>query len=305
MAEADSGPEEAITKEEIRGEEVKSRKRPRNACKLNRWFTHHEANEAKTNVSPPVSELMAKKPKPAIPTPSSSSSRPSHGHKAFPDRMGLGAYLEDPASYPASRVIYHNDNFVAINDKFPKATVHTLLLPRSSAHNLKHPFDAFEDAAFLALVRAEAATLRKLVAGELQRKLGVYSKGDARRQAVLNGEVEGDDGGILPSGRDWEAEVRCGVHAVPSMSHLHVHVFSRDMHSECMKHRKHYNSFNTPFLVDLDDLPLAADDPRRNTREEAYLKWDFKCWRCSRDFGNQFKKLKEHLDDEFEQWKRE
>lgn len=215
--------------------------------------------------------------------------------------MGLGAYLEDPASYPASRVIYHNEDFVAINDKFPKATIHTLLLPRSPRHNLLHPFEAFEDAEFLAKVRAEIARLRALVAKELQRRLGASSRSDAARQAVLDGETEAESG-ELPSGRDWEADVRCGVHAVPSMSHLHVHVFSRDMHAESLKHRKHYNSFNTPFLVDVDELPLSVDDPRRHTN---YLKRDFKCWRCGLDFGNQFKRLKEHLDEEYEQWKRE
>lgn len=217
--------------------------------------------------------------------------------------MGLGAYLSDPASYPASRVIYHTPDFVVINDKFPKATVHTLLLPRSASHNLLHPFDAFNDAEFLAKVRAETAKLKTLVAKELRRKLGTFSKAETAREAVLNGDTEGD--GALPPGRDWEKEIMCGIHAVPSMSHLHVHVLSRDMHSECVKHRKHYNSFNTPFLVDLDDFPLKDDDPRRDTKRQGYLQQDLKCWRCGRNFGNQFKKLKEHLEVEFEDWKHE
>ncbi|KAF7550912.1 hypothetical protein G7046_g7872 [Stylonectria norvegica] len=274
MADTDSGPEEAITKEEMVSEEP--------------------AKPAARNA---FAELMASKPKQHAPPP-----KKSRGGNPFKDRMGLGAYLVDPASFPPSRVIYHDDEFVAINDKFPKATIHTLLIPRSSKYNLLHPFDAFEDAAFLAQVQAETAKLKKLVAKELERRLGPYSSSDAARQAVLNGET---DAGELPSGRDWEAEVKCGVHAVPSMSHLHVHVLSRDMHSDSVKHRKHYNSFNTPFLVDVADFPLARNDPRRHTSEERYLKWDMKCWRCGRDFGNQFKRLKEHLDEEFEEWKRQ
>jgi aprataxin len=218
--------------------------------------------------------------------------------------MGLGAYLEDPASYPSSRVIYHNDSFVAINDRYPKATIHTLLLPRSTKHNLLHPFEAFDDPEFLASVKAETARLRALVVKELQRRLGPESRSDAQRQAVLNGDAEPGESGELPAGRDWDAEVISGVHAVPSMRHLHVHVLSREMYSEALRHRKHYNSFNTPFLVNVDDFPLAADDPRRNTKEEAYLKWDMKCWRCGRNFGNQFQKLKEHLKDEYETWKK-
>ena len=87
------------------------------------------------------------------------------------------------------------------------------------------------------------------------------------------------------------------------MSHLHIHVFTRDMHSPSLKHRKHYNSFNTPFLVDVADFPLRDDDPRRDTKEEGYLRRDLKCWRCGKNFGNQFQKLKEHLEREFEEWK--
>ncbi|UNI19053.1 aprataxin-like protein, variant 2 [Purpureocillium takamizusanense] len=254
----------------------------------------------------------------------------------FRDRMALGAYLKDPASFSSSSssspVIYHNEGFVALRDKFPKATVHALLLPRSPAVSLLHPFDALSgDPAFLREVRAEAGRLRGLVAGELRRGLGRYSKADARREAVLNGEAAlggggggGDDadgresgGGAgpeeargaetqLPPGRDWEAEVLVGVHAVPSMAHLHIHVLSRDMHSPArLRHRKHYNSFNTPFLVDLADFPLADDDPRRDPKGQGYLRRDLVCWRCGTNFGNRFEQLKRHLDEEFEAWKRE
>ena len=224
----------------------------------------------------------------------------------FKDRMGLGVYLDDPASFPPSVVVSHSDAFVAIRDKYPKATVHTLLLPRSPQHNLQHPFDALADPEFLAQVRAEAARLTTLVATELQRRLGPSSAADAARQAVLDGdaEPEGDDG-ALPAGRDWAAEVKVGVHAVPSMSHLHVHVLSRDMHSPALRHRKHFNSFTTPFLVDIADFPLREDDPRRDPRGMAYLRRDMVCWRCGRNFGNQFKRLKEHLEDEFEAWRKE
>ncbi|TFB04907.1 Aprataxin-like protein [Trichoderma ghanense] len=250
--------------------------------------------------------------------------------------MALGAYIDSPQSFPPSVVIYHNDDFVVIHDKFPKATVHILLLPRSPRHRLLHPFEALEDVEFLGKVRAEVDKLKVLAAGELQRKLGRYSRSDARREAILNGEaeVEGDDNETaaqhqdsqghnqdkgkqstptkkeppLPQGRNWLADIRCGVHAVPSMGHMHVHVFSRDMHSPAMKHRKHYNSFNTPFLVDIADFPLDGDDVRRGrgaSREESFMKRDLVCWRCGRNFGNRFKELKGHLEDEFEEWKRE
>lgn len=261
----------------------------------------HTLNSLETFLQVTVAELMA--PKRKTP-PETNTARPSRSGNPFKDRMGLGAYLEDPASYPSSRVIYHNEDFVAINDRYPKATIHTLLLPRSPKYNLLHPFDALDDPEVLAKVKTETQRLKALVAKELQRRLGTHSQSDAHRQAVLDGDVEPDQSGELPEGRDWAAEVKAGVHAVPSMRHLHVHVFSRDMFSEALRHRKHYNSFNTPFLVDLDDFPLAADDPRRNTKEEAYLRWDMKCWRCGLNFGNQFQKLKRHLEEEYETWKK-
>ncbi|GAO15786.1 hypothetical protein UVI_02021480 [Ustilaginoidea virens] len=238
----------------------------------------------------------------------------------FHGRLALGAYTADPSSSSpssssssSSTVIYRNDDFVAIHDKYPKATVHALLLPRSAAHNLLHPFEAFRDAAFLAAVQAETARLRALVAAELQRRLGRYSRSERQRQAVLDGVEEEPPPaqGLpllplpLPPGRDWAAEVICGVHAVPSMSHLHVHVLSRDMRSGCVRHRKHYNSFTTPFFVDLMDFPLREGDARLDPRGGGYLRSELRCWRCGKGFGNAFARLKEHLEGEFVSWRAE
>ena len=252
------------------------------------------------------------RPKPKSP-PDSKRSHPSAASKlthVFKDRDGLGAYLANPKAFPSSRVIYHNADFVAIHDLYPKSSVHTLLLPRSPKHNLLHPFEAFEDPAFLASVKAETDRLKHLVAKELKRRFGSGSRKEVEREEALAAAAAaaGDDAdhqsSKLPPGRDWLAEVRTGIHLHPSMSHLHVHVFSRDMHSPCMKHRKHYNSFNTPFLVEMGDFPLPDDDPRRRGHQ-GYLDRTLLCWRCGRDFGNKFKALKEHLEEEFEEWKAE
>lgn len=243
---------------------------------------------------------MAPKPKAKPPNPAPPTA-------SFPGRAGLGAYLANPAAFPASRVIFHTPTAVAIHDLFPKATVHTLLLPRSPAHNTQHPFDAFDDAAFLAQVRADTARLKALAAAELRRLLGAHSAAEAARNAVLDGHAEpaAGEGGeaVLPVGRDWERELLVGVHSVPSMSHVHVHVLSRDMHSEKMKHSKHYLSFTTEFLVPLEDFPLAADDERR--RQGKWPERPLVCFRCGREYGNKFKELKEHLEVEFELWKKE
>lgn len=241
---------------------------------------------------------MAPKSKPTPQSPSYASPV-----RHFKGADNLGPYLLRPETFPATKVIAHSPNFVVVNDLYPKSSVHVLLLPRSQSHTRKHPFDAFTDPSFLSSVQSEVESVKTLVARELQRRFGGGSRTEARRQAVLDGDA--DDADQLPDGRDWKAEVVSGVHAHPSMNHLHVHVLSREMHSAALKHRKHYNSFNTPFLVDVADFPLAEDDPRRNPGKEQYLKKDLTCWRCGRNFKNRFTALKEHLEVEFEEWKTE
>jgi aprataxin len=220
-------------------------------------------------------------------------------------RDGLSAYTSNPESYPPTVVIFHNPDFVAIHDLYPKSSVHMLLLPRLENYTLLHPFEALADTEFLAQCREQAQRLKKIAAKELQRLHGRYSALDAPREAVLNGDVELEDGHDLPVGRDWEKEIMVGIHAVPSMNHLHIHVISVDRYSDCVKHRKHYNSFATGFFVPVDDFPLAKDDRRRCPDREGFLNSDLKCWRCGKGFGRKFVVLKEHLEEEFKEWRAE
>ena len=247
----------------------------------------------------------------AAPSSSASQSTATNTNKkqrSFKGRDGLGAYIADPAAFPTSQVIYYNDDFVAIRDLFPKSSVHCLLLPRHLPPDVEMFDAARADPAFLAAAQAEAAKLKALVAKELERKFGGQSRSSALRQRVLNGEEEGvegrNDGGQLPPGRDWGKEVKVGLHSNPSMSHCHIHVLSRDMSSGCLKHKKHYNSFNTEFFVDLADFPLdeAAAWARKHSD---WSSRDLVCWRCGKNFTNKFLQLKEHLAEEFEAWKRE
>ena len=225
----------------------------------------------------------------------------------FLGRDGLGAYLQSPASFPASRVIYHDEKWVVVNDLFPKSSIHLLLLPRDPSKQLLHPFDAFQDLDFLKEVQTEVRKLRVLVAKEIHRRYGKFSTQDQKRQNAIDtlGEDQEEICAKLPPGRDWSKSIISGIHIGPSMNHLHVHVLSVDRHSECMRHRKHYNSFSTPFLVDVEDFPLDKRDDRRHPGMAAFLSRDLKCWRCGRNFGNKFARLKEHLKDEFVEWRKE
>jgi aprataxin len=195
-------------------------------------------------------------------------------------------------------VVYYNDKFVVINDLYPKASVHLLILPRDPKKNILRPQDAFDDAEFLEECRLEEQKVREIVGDELRRKFGHYSKSEKARTAAMESE---DPPAELPAGRDWSKEVKSGIHANPSMSHLHIHVLSKDMVSEPMKKRNHYLSFTTDFFVGLENFPLASDDHRRHYK---HFPEDMLCWRCGRQFQN-MPQLKEHLFKELEQWRTE
>ncbi|KAL2267300.1 hypothetical protein VTJ83DRAFT_4577 [Remersonia thermophila] len=249
-------------------------------------------------------ELMAPKPKPIHQPSPSMAARASQAKSNGMWRGALGEYIAHPERFPPSVVVRYTEHAVLIRDAFPKATVHLLLLPRSAGHSLRHPTAALsEDPELLAILRQEAEEAARLAAAELERKLGGFSAASrARREAM----ARGDPPASWPPGRDWARELRVGTHAHPSMAHLHVHIISRDMHSERMKHRKHYNSFTTPFLVPLADHPLAEDDVRRDTGyQNGNLSAELRCWRCGKGFGNKFAELKRHLEEEFEEWKAE
>lgn len=220
----------------------------------------------------------------------------------FYGRDGLGAYTDDPTKYPQSRFVYFNEDFVVINDLYPKSVVHMLILARDKRKNTMHPTAAFDDPKFLALCRQEEKKVRKIAASELQRQLGRYSASDHARIEAMEADEPPADEDALPAGRDWDREIMTGIHANPSMNHLHIHVLSRDLHSDRMKKWNHYQSFTTDFFVRMDEFPLAMDDHRRHYR---HFPQDMVCWKCGKSFGRKFAELKRHLNEEFERWKRE
>ncbi|KAI9655923.1 MAG: aprataxin-like protein [Alyxoria varia] len=267
-------------------------------------------------------------PKPGVPS------------QRFQARNTLGKYIANPeqflasgntnskatvdnetqfgAVYDTSQVLHYDEHFVVLRDLYPKSQTHLLLLPRNLRHTLKHPFDAFEDRQFLKEVKAEAEKWKRCVGDEMRRQHKDVSMSEKARNEALAATLRGEEkraatGGnheepssqekTLPDGRDWTSEVLVGMHAVPSMTHLHVHIMSPDRHSPCLRHRKHYNSFSTPFFVPLADFPLHPEDERRDPTGKGYLKWNFTCWRCSKDFGNGLVELKKHLEEEFEVWR--
>ena len=314
MASEPNNSQEATTGEDIASTPIPSTytdKPPkRNACSPS---PNPNLHSPRTNTNTAlVTDLMShKKPSPSKKQPHSSTPQSDPARiTAFLGRDGLGAYITNPSSFPPSRVIYYDDKWVVINDLYPKSSIHLLLLPRDPAKKLLHPFDAFEDLAFLSEVQAEVRKVRALVAKELHRRFGKFSALDQMRQKALDTldtsmDTDTMPPANIPPGRDWSSSIISGIHAGPSMNHLHVHVMSIDRHSECMRHRKHYNSFSTPFFVPVEDFPLGKGDPRRHPGRAGYMEMNLVCWRCGKGFGIKFARLREHLGQEFESWRKE
>jgi len=272
----------------------------------------------------------AKKPKndPLPPPP------PTHKPKAnktgdFRDALSL--YIEHPETNPEGRIVEYDDEFVVINDKFPKSSyashsrptnpqrasdltfprVHLLLLPRDPKIYYQHPLQYLSaNPAFLAKVRTRVQRLKALAASELRRQYGAQSASDAPYQTALETLMSSDDppppearDALLPPGRDWSREIVAGVHTHPSMNHMHIHVLSREHNSPRLISKKHYLSFNTSFLVTMEDFPLEEGSLR--FRPGNWPNWDLKCWRCGMNFQNKMAALVRHLEGEIEEWKKE
>lgn len=178
---------------------------------------------------------------------------------------GLGGYITDPEQHVGGRVLSYNERFVIVKDKYPKADIHLLVMPRDPKKTRLVPQDAFEDADFLEDCRREVAKARHMVAEELRRRYGRLSKTEQPRLAAMESEDLPDE---LPSGRDWEAHIISGIHSRPSMQHIHIHVLSPDMVNDRMQTDHHYQSFNSKFLVPLDQFPMARDDIRTPQGQE-------------------------------------
>ncbi|KAF3910174.1 Aprataxin [Orbilia brochopaga] len=262
---------------------------------------------------------MTKKPRQPPTIPSRVTSKPSNPYYLNHDpRSALAAYLSHPESLPSGVVLLHNADFVVLSDAYPKATVHALILPRDLAVTHLHPINALNsNPALLFSLREISEQIRTLLAKELQRTHAKYSATEQIRQKAfeaLEDRAVAEPGfdpdseesqSSLPPHRDWASCIKIGVHSRPSMSNLHIHVISEDMHSQSMKKKAHFNSFNSRFFVRLDEFPLAQNDPRIPDvgSMSSTLKGDMVCWRCGRNYKNKFKELKEHLEVEYEAWR--
>ena len=177
---------------------------------------------------------------------------------------GLLKSMKDP-----NLICYEDEQICIIEDKYPKAKHHFLVLPKSDISSLKK------------LTTAHISLIRHMI--------------DIAYLQIIN----------KITANNKEVEFRCGFHAIPSMSQVHMHVISQDFVSPCLKTKRHWNSFNTKYFIEAEDVyqSISKNGVVPTTSEEdgkSLLMMEVKCHKCQytpKGMGTQFKQhLEEHLN---------
>lgn len=128
-------------------------------------------------------------------------------------------------------VLFRNDKYVCIYDKFPKAKYHCLLMPRR-----RHLGEMFND----------VQTINDLTPYHLDelREFHTLGRNIARR---LHESIQNESG-------NSHISIKLGYHAIPSLKPLHLHIISSDLDSTCITRRNHIQSFTSLFFVTPDEL---------------------------------------------------
>lgn len=128
--------------------------------------------------------------------------------KAAKGRWTLGLLdLVDNPNY----IVQSDDLVTVIKDKYPKAKIHYLVIPKEDIPSLKEV--TYEH---LPLLKHMEKVAKKVI-GEPEERDRCY---------------------------------KIGYHAESSLYRLHLHVISDDMNSPFLKTKKHWNSFNTDFFLE-------------------------------------------------------
>ncbi|OWF53592.1 aprataxin-like [Mizuhopecten yessoensis] len=153
---------------------------------------------------------------------------------------------------------YVDEKVVIIKDKYPKAKHHFLVMPKENIPNLNS-------------LKPEHLELLEYL----------HEKGEE----VIHRT-------------DETLKFRLGYHAVPSMSHLHLHVISQDFDSPCLKNKKHWNSFTTEYFFDSEDIMKMLKEKGKvqldSSKFQDVLKRNLRCHVCRKDFST-MPALKTHI----------
>ncbi|KAK4418912.1 Transcription factor [Sesamum alatum] len=170
--------------------------------------------------------------------------------------------LHDVAMHPnkhKSVVLEISDDVLVMNDAYPKAQRHLLVLARADG------LDSIAD------VRREHSPLLKTM----------HAVGLKWAEKFLN--------------ENKSLSFRLGYHSVPSMRQLHLHVISQDFDSNHLKNKKHWNSFTTTFFLNSVDVIKEVEDVGRVTsKDDKCLTMELRCHRCRSAHPN-IPRLKSHI----------
>ncbi|XVE97117.1 hypothetical protein REPUB_Repub02eG0283000 [Reevesia pubescens] len=153
-----------------------------------------------------------------------------------------------------------SDDVVVLNDKYPKAKRHLLVLAR------------FQGLDCLADARKE----------HLRLLLTMHEVGLKWADKFLH--------------EDASLVFRLGYHSDPSMRQLHLHVISQDFDSKHLKNKKHWNTFNTAFFRDsLDVIEEVSNHGKAMLKDDnRLLSMELRCHRCRSAHPN-IPRLKSHI----------
>ncbi|PRQ42887.1 putative adenylylsulfatase [Rosa chinensis] len=157
-------------------------------------------------------------------------------------------------------VLEISDDVVVLNDLYPKAQKHLLVVAR-------HPgLDRLAD-----VCKEHIQLLRTM-----------HAVGLKWAEKFLH-----DDSTLV---------FRLGYHSEPSMRQLHLHVISQDFNSAHLKNKKHWNSFNTAFFRDSVDVleEVSSDGKAILNDDESLMSMELRCNRC-RSAHPTIPKLKLHI----------
>ncbi|CAN4106144.1 unnamed protein product [Withania somnifera] len=188
----------------------------------------------------------------------------SGGGNTGQKRKGWGSWaqaLYDTAMHPErhKNITEMSDDVVVLNDLYPKARKHLLVLARVKG------LDCLED------VQKEHVTLLKTM----------HSVGLKWAEKFLS--------------ENNSLTFRLGYHSVPSMRQLHLHVISQDFDSNHLKNKKHWNSFNSPFFRDsVDVIDELSQNGKAILKDENVLSMELRCHRCRSAHPN-IPRLKAHI----------
>ncbi|KAF0935954.1 hypothetical protein E2562_037444 [Oryza meyeriana var. granulata] len=166
-----------------------------------------------------------------------------------------------PENYKNSdSVLEISDDFVVLNDLYPKAKRHVLVVSRRDG------LDSLAD-----VKKEHLPLLRRM-----------HSAGVKWTQKFLE--------------EDSSLVFRLGYHSVPSMRQLHLHIISQDFNSASLKNKKHWNSFTTTFFLDSVDVIEEIEQRGSATisSDDRVLAMELRCHRCRSAHPN-IPKLKSHI----------